>query len=835
MRLDPEARAEARRYPRPIPSRALVRKLLRDRGVPLTLRDMAEALELDARERRGLEARLRAMVRDGELIRNRRGGFCLVDELDLVTGVVRGHPDGYGFVIPESGGDGDVYLPPRAMRELFDGDRVALRIVRRDRRGRAEGEVVEVLERRTETIVGRLFRDRGVTFVVPENRRIPHRIVVAPGADGGARQGQVVVVRLVEPPSRHGEPIGEVIQVLGEPDAPGMEIEIAIRNHGLPCEWPDEVRAEVRKLGRSLSRAALRDRDDLRELPLVTIDGEDARDFDDAVFCAPTPSGWRLTVAIADVAHYVEPGSALDREALRRGTSVYFTRRVLPMLPEELSNGLCSLRPEEDRLAVVCELLVSRDGSLGRARFREAVIRSRARLTYTEVAALLYRGDAALRRGRASLLPHLEELDRLYRALRRARRRRGAIDFDLPEAYIELGEDRRIESIGTYERNDAHRIIEECMIAVNVAAARMLGRRRLPTLYRVHDAPPPDKLEELADFLESLGIPFPRARSVRPLHFARVLDRVKRSPHRTLVETVMLRSMARACYDPDNRGHFGLALPEYVHFTSPIRRYPDLLVHRGIKHLLRGGRPRAFAYDRAEMERLGAHCSMTERRADDATREAIDWIKCEFMRDKVGEAFEGSIVGVTHFGLFVQLRDFFVEGLVRIASLPNDYYEFDARRHRLVGRRSGRVYQLASPLRVRVAQVDMEQRRIEFVPVEPPTEAPERPRRGRRPAPAGGAGGASRRKKGRTGGRRRRAAAASRGRRPELHRTGAGNGRSPTRRRAGRRAAADPGSGPPPTRGRVEAADRGGHVPRRRSPTGTRGAPASRARGSPEA
>ena len=754
MRLDPDARAEARRYPRPVPSRALIRRLLRERGVPLTLREIAESLDLDSRERRGLEARLAAMVRDGELIRNRRGGYCLVDELDLVTGVVRGHPDGFGFVIPENGGDGDVYLPPRAMRELFDGDRVAVRVVRRDRRGRAEGELVEVLERRTDALVGRLFRDRGVAFVVPENRRIPHRIVVAPGATGGARQGQVVVIRLLEPPTRHAEAIGEVVQVLGEPDAPGMEIEIAIRNHGLPCEWPEEVLAEARKLGSHVPRSALRGRDDLRDLPLVTIDGEDARDFDDAVFCAPTPSGWRLTVAIADVAHYVEPGSALDGEALRRGTSVYFTRRVLPMLPEVLSNGLCSLRPDEDRLAVVCELLVSRDGSLGRARFREAVIRSRARLTYTEVAAMLYGGDRALRRKHEALLPHLEELDRLYRALRSARRRRGAIDFDLPEAYIELGEDRRIEAIGTYERNDAHRIIEECMIAANVAAARLLGRRRLPTLYRVHDPPPPDKLDEVAEFLESLGIPFPRTRSVTPRHFARVLDRVKESPHRTLVETVLLRSMARACYDPDNRGHFGLALPEYAHFTSPIRRYPDLLVHRGIKYLLRGRRG-SFPYRREDMERLGTHCSMTERRADDATREAIDWLKCEFMRDKIGEEFEGTIVGVTHFGLFVQLRQYFVEGLVRIASLPNDYYEFDSRRHRLVGRRSGRVYQLASPLRVRVAQVDMEQRRIEFLPVEAPAEDARRSgsgRRARRPS------GTTRRKAGKKTGRQGRKA-----------------------------------------------------------------------------
>lgn len=717
-RHDPEAKAEARKYPHPVPSRGYIRQVLEDEGVPVSLEDMVEEFQLDRAERRGLVIRLKAMVRDGQLISNRRETYCLVDRLALVTGVVTAHRDGFGFVAPDREDAEDVYLSSRYMRELMHGDRVAVRSSGKDRRGRPEGSLVEVLERNTSSVVGKYIQERGVGFVLPENPRILHRILVPPDGVGRAKPGQVVLVELTAQPTRQTQPIGRVVKVLGTPNAPGLEIDIAIHAHGLPTDWPKAVEKEASRFGEQVPARAKRGREDLRDLPLVTIDGSDARDFDDAVYSEPTSSGWRLYVAIADVAHYVERNSALDNEGRNRGTSVYFTRRVLPMLPEVLSNGLCSLNEKVDRLCMVCEMRVSRDGQISRARFFEGVMRSHARLTYEEVSSMLFDADARLRRKHASLLPHLEDLDAVFRALLTARRKRGAIDFELPEAYVELGEDRRIESISSYERNDAHRMIEECMIAANVSAARFLGRNKLPTLYRVHDKPSPERLEELKTFLATLGVPFPKVRDAQPKHYAQVLKRIRGEAYDSLVETVLLRSMPRAAYQPDNLGHFGLALDHYAHFTSPIRRYPDLLVHRAIKHQLTGKAPKAFAYSPKDMTQLGQHCSMTEKRADEATRDAIAWLKCEFMMDKIGEEFDGVITGVTNFGLFVQLGDVFIEGLVHVTSLENDYYEFDASRHRLVGTRHKKVYQLSGPLRVRVADVDMEQRRIDFAPVE---------------------------------------------------------------------------------------------------------------------
>ena len=730
---DPGAKAEARKYAHPVPSRTYIRQYLEDQGVPVPFDDLVKAFGLDRRERSALAVRLKAMVRDGQVIPNRRDGYCLIDRLAVVTGVVSAHRDGFGFVVPDQDGADDVYLSSRHMQELMHGDRVAVRIRGRDRRGRPEGSLVEVLERNTSSVVGKYRQERGVGFVVPENPRITHRILVPADAAATARKGQVVLAEITAQPTRQTQPIGRIVKVLGKANAPGIEIEIAIHAHGLPTDWPREVEKAVQRVGEEVPANAKQGREDLRQLPLVTIDGSDARDFDDAVFCDPVPSGWRLTVAIADVAHYVDRGSALDEEARNRGTSVYFTRRVLPMLPEVLSNGLCSLKQSVDRLCMVCEMRVGRDGKVSRARFFEGVMRSQARLTYEEVAAMLFHGDAKLRRKHAQLLPHLENLNGVFRALLGQRRRRGAIDFELPEAYVELGEDRRIESISSYERNDAHRMIEECMIAANVSAARFLARHKLPTLYRVHDKPSPEKFKELKDFLGTFGVPFPAGKDIQPRHFARVLERIRGKSYDTLVETVLLRSMSRAAYQPDNLGHFGLALAQYAHFTSPIRRYPDLLVHRAIKHALSGKKPGSFAYASKDMDRLGKHCSMTEKRADDATRDAISWLKCEFMLDKVGDEFDGVITRVANFGVFVQLQDVFVEGLVHVTSLENDYYEFDAPTHRLVGARSKKVYQLAAPLRVRVASVDMEQRRIDFEPVELKARSRAKRARGKEP------------------------------------------------------------------------------------------------------
>ncbi len=718
---DPEANAEAKKHKNPVPSRTYLLEFLEERGVPVPLDDLVEALELNPRERTALSRRLGAMVRDGQVLPNRRAEYCLVDRIALVTGVVSAHRDGFGFVVPDQGGAEDVFLSPRYMRELMHGDRVAVRVSGQDRRGRPEGSLVEVLARNTTTVVGRYVRERRVGFVVPEDPRITHKIAVPADAAGKARRGQVVLVEITSQPTRKNQPIGRIVKVLGKPNAPGMEIDIAVNVHGLPTEWPPAVEKETRRLGDEVPARAARGREDLRDLPLVTIDGADARDFDDAVFCEPNDSGWNLIVAIADVAHYVERGSALDREAEDRGTSVYFTRRVIPMLPESLSNGLCSLKEKVDRLCMVCEMQVSKDGTVSRSDFYEGIMRSHARLTYDEVAAMLFEGDRRLRRKHADLVPDLEELNAVFGALLEQRRKRGAIDFELPEAYVELGEDRRIESISTYERNDAHKIIEECMIAANVEAARFLARKKLPTLYRVHDQPTAEKLTDLKAFLATLSVPYPRTRNIEPRHFGRILEHVRGKSYDSLVETVLLRSMSRAVYSPENLGHFGLALEEYAHFTSPIRRYPDLLVHRAIKHALSGEKLARFAYTQKDMERLGEHCSMTGKRADQATRDAVEWLKCDFMLDKIGDEFDGVITGVTNFGVFVQLEDVFVEGLVHVTALENDYYEFDASRHRLVGSRSKQIYQLASPLRVRVVKVDMEQRRIDFEPVAPKT------------------------------------------------------------------------------------------------------------------
>ena len=737
-REDPHYEREKAKYGHPLPSREYIIECLKAAGVPMHLSEIAERMGItDEQELDGLARRLRAMERQGQLVRNRREGYALVDKLDLVRGTVIGHPDGFGFLVPEENhGDGDLYLPPREMRRLFHGDRVLARVTGVDRRGRREGAVVEVLERNTHHVVGRFFSERGVNFVVPDNKRITHQIHIPPGECGGARPGQIVTAEIIEQPTYWKPPMGRITEVLGDHMAPGMEIDIAIRAHDLPAVWPAAVEEEIEGLVEEVAEEDKAGREDLRHLPLVTIDGADSRDFDDAVYCKRTPKGWRLYVAIADVSHYVQPGTALDIEAENRGNSVYFPERVIPMLPEILSNGLCSLNPHVDRLCMVCEMLIDREGNIQRSRFMEGVMRSHARLTYDEVAAMLLDKDPAVREQYRELVPHLEELHRLYKVLRRARERRGAIDFETEETKIVFGEDRKIDRIVPVERNDAHKLIEECMIAANVATARFLEKQKIPTLYRVHEGPQAEKLEDLRTFLRELGLSLGGGERPEAHHFAALLRQIQDRPDAHLIQTVMLRSLTQAVYSPENLGHFGLALPAYLHFTSPIRRYPDLLVHRGIRHVLRNRKRRKkepFLYSEAEMERLGAHCSMTERRADEATRDAVEWLKCEYMMDKVGETFPGIISGVTSFGLFIQLREIYVEGLLHVTALSNDYYHFDAASHRLVGERTGVSYQLGDPIEVQVARVDLDERKIDFVL--PPGEGSGKPgSRGRRAA-----------------------------------------------------------------------------------------------------
>ena len=718
VRKDPQRAREARRYSHPIASRAYVLQTLEARGRPVSASALSAALGIEsARDIVALTKRLRAMERDGQIIRNRRGDYGLLRKMDLIRGRIIAHRDGFGFLVPDEGGE-DLFLSPREMRALMHGDRAVVRVTEIDRQGRRQGALVEVLERNTHRVVGRYRRDSGVGFVTPDNRRLHQDIMIPDSATGQAGHGQVVVAEIVEQPTKRSQPIGHIVEVMGDHMAPGMEIDVAIRAHELPFQWPDAVIAEAQALPSSVTAAASRGRTDLRDKALVTIDGADARDFDDAVFCTRTPSGWKLTVAIADVAAYVKPGTPLESEARLRGTSVYFPQRVLPMLPEKLSNGLCSLRPDEDRLCLACELQVGRDGQIKRSRFFEAVIRSAARLTYDEVAAAVVERDANARRTLSDIIDHLDDLYALYAALKRARERRGAIDLDTREARIVFGADKKIESIGSQTRNDAHRLIEECMIAANVAAARFLERHRIPALYRVHDRPAPDRVVDLREFLSEVGLKLAGGARPEARHFAALLKRTAGRGDGELIQSVLLRSLAQAAYSPRNIGHFGLGLDSYAHFTSPIRRYPDLLVHRAIKHVINKRSSDRFDYDTEAMVSLGAHATMAERRADEATRDAVSWLKCEFMLDHVGECFDGSIMGVTSFGLFVTLDNIHVEGLIHVSALGSDYFHFDPVGHRLTGEHSGTIYRLADRVRVRVQRVNLDERKIDLELVE---------------------------------------------------------------------------------------------------------------------
>jgi len=715
---DPFAEREAQRYANPVASREYIMQLLEQSGVPLTREQISKALHLRGDDQlEALRRRLRAMERDGQLIYNRRGGYGLAHKMDLVRGRVVGHPDGFGFLIPEDGGE-DLFLPTHEMRAVFHGDRIVARVAGMDRRGRREGAVVEVLQRGNEQVVGRLFVEAGIGFVVPDNKRINQDIVVPADQQYGAKHGQIVSVQLIEQPAKHRQAIGRVVEILGDHMAPGMEIDIAVRAFGLPQQWSALVEAEIEGLTPVVPEQAKQGREDLRELPLVTIDGEDARDFDDAVFCEPHGKGWRLIVAIADVSSYVSPGTALDAEARERGNSVYFPDNVIAMLPEVLSNGLCSLNPEVDRLCMACELLIKPSGRVAEYRFFQGVMRSHARLTYTKVAAMLQDGDEALRQQYAALVPHLEQLYALFSVLHAERNKRGAIDFDTTETRVVFGENRKIERIVPVVRNDAHRLIEECMLAANVAAADFLLKRRMPGLFRVHEGPAAQKLTDLRAFLGELGLQLSGGDEPEAKHYAKLLDSVRGRPDAHLIQTVMLRSLAQAMYSPKNLGHFGLAYDAYAHFTSPIRRYPDLVVHRAIRHAIAGGKGREFMYSEEQLHNLGEHCSMTERRADEATRDAMDWLKCEYMLDKVGEEFDGIVTSVTSFGLFIELNDIYVEGLVHVTALSNDYYHHDPVHHRLVGERTGRVYRLADGVRVKVARVDLDERKIDFALVD---------------------------------------------------------------------------------------------------------------------
>ncbi|WP_045224835.1 ribonuclease R [Methyloterricola oryzae] len=735
---DPYAQREAEKYERPIPSRELILEQIKEKAVPLCLEELADLLGVDdEQDIESLRRRLNAMERDGQLLRNRRERYCYVNHKDLIAGRVLGHPDGFGFLRPDDGSE-DLFISPKEMRVLMHEDRALASVRGVDRRGRREAAIIEVLEHNTWHLVGRLYSERGIYSVVPDSKHIVHEFIVAPEDLSGAREGQIVVVEIIAQPTRHRQPTGRIIEVLGDHMAPGLEIEVAIRSHDLPNVWPEEVEKEISGLGREVPEEAKAGRIDLRKLPLVTIDGEDARDFDDAVYCEPTPKGWKLYVAIADVSHYVRPSTALDREAQRRGTSVYFPERVIPMLPEVLSNGLCSINPEEDRLCMVCEMLLNSAGKITRSKFYPAVMRSHARLTYNEVAKILVDKDKAARKKRSALLPHLEELYKVYQLLHEAREERGAMDFDTQESKIVFGEDRKIENIVPVSRNDAHRLIEECMLAANTCAARFLAKSKVPHLLRIHDGPSLEKLTDLRSFLGEVGLSLAGGDKPEPKHYFQLLEKIAGRPDEHLIQTVLLRSLSQAVYSPEKKGHFGLALESYTHFTSPIRRYPDLLVHRGIKYALEGRAPEAFGYSGSDMVLFGEHCSAAERRADEATRDVVSWLKCEYMQSKLGEEFDGVISAVTSFGFFVELTDIFVEGLVHISNLDKDYFHYDPIGHRLVGERSGVTYRLGDKVRVLVARVDLDERKMDFELLKAVPKAKEGTARKRRRRPRKG-------------------------------------------------------------------------------------------------
>jgi ribonuclease R len=717
---DPHADREAQRYERPIPSREAILALLEERGELLTEARIAEALKIDDEtDLDALRKRLAAMVRDGQLLLGRRGGYAPTQKLDLIAGRVLANTEGYGFLRPDEGGD-DLYLSPQQMRAVMHGDRVLASVVGIDRRGRKQGAIAEVLERRSPRLVGRVVVENGVILVAPDDRRLNQDIMIKPGQDQGASSGQIVVVEITDPPTANRGPMGEIRAVLGERLQPSLVVEMAIASHDLPNEWPPEVLRDAEQVESVVTAAEREGRTDIRMLPLVTIDGADARDFDDAVYAEPKRGGgWRLIVAIADVSHYVQVGNALDREAYERSTSTYFPGFVVPMLPETLSNGICSLMPKVERMCMVCDMLVDAEGNVTKSKFYDAVMLSHARLTYDKVWQAVGLKEADARHEVADVLPQLENLHALYKAMAQQRKRRGAIDFETLEVKFRLDQTGSVESMGATERNDAHKLIEECMIAANVQAALFLEKKKIPALFRAHEPPPAEKYEDLQQFLREFKLRMPPVEDVTPADFSEILRMVHDRPERELIQNVLLRSQSMAAYQPDNRGHFGLALQAYAHFTSPIRRYPDLLVHRAIRYALTNGKPADYTYSPAEMSAMAIHCSQRERRAEEAERDVDERFKCAWMEKHIGSEFEGVVTGVTSFGLFVELDESKVSGLVHISQLANDYYHFDATRKLLKGERTGTQFRLGDHVRIQVLRASLEDRKIDFRLVAP--------------------------------------------------------------------------------------------------------------------
>ena len=740
---DPFAKREAKRYENPIPSREFILEALSASKKGLSFSALCKALGLTADEdQQALGFRLKAMCRDFQITQTRQG-YKPFDESQVVEGTLSAHQDGYGFLMPDDKKRPDVYLSNREMRKGFHGDKARVAVTHTSKNGKLEGQIIAVTKHNTQQVVGRVDHSKSLPRLIAENPKILMQVVIKNHDQFSYKPDDVVVVEITDQPTLFNAPKGIIKEILGKQTDPGMEITIATRNFDIPYEWPEGVVAQIAKLKSSPTTRDKNARIDSRHLPFVTIDGEDARDFDDAVYCERKKSGgWRLFVAIADVAHYVKLNTALDTEANKRGTSVYFPKQVIPMLPEKISNGLCSLMPEVDRLCMICEMTISANGRLSGYQFYESVMHSHARLTYTDVGSMLDAKDKQherLRKKYAHVVSHVDELYRLYHALKQQREARGAIDFETVETRMLFNSERKIESIVPIERNDAHKLIEECMLCANVATARFLAKHNLPALFRVHDGPTEKKLSALKDYLGELGLSLSGKNKPDTSDYQQLVQKIKSREDAPLIQTMLLRSMSQAKYEPDNRGHFGLAYPAYTHFTSPIRRYPDLLVHRAIKSVIRSEKPskhvkrsdklgplttkRIYPYDEEAMLALGEHCSMTERRADDATLDVENWLKCHFLTSHTGAVFQGTITAVTGFGFFVELNDIYIEGLVHISQLENDYFNADLKKQRLVGEHSRKVYALGDSLDVIVSKIELDERRIHLIP------APKAPRK----------------------------------------------------------------------------------------------------------
>ncbi|BCE01731.1 ribonuclease R [Marinicellulosiphila megalodicopiae] len=745
---DQHAKREESKYDKPVASREHLTEVLEFVGKPLTHPQMCEELGItDADAIEGVRRRLIAMCRDGQLMSNRNDAYGLINKLDLVKGRIQGHPNGFGFLICEDDHE-DVFISERQMRCVFDGDDVLLRKMGLNFKGKPEGKIIEIIKRNTQSLVGRFSDKSGSFFVTPENKRISIDVSIDAAHTMGAKEGDVVKIEITDQPQYRRPPVGQVVEVLGETFAPGLEMDIALQNHNIPHEFPEAVLKQADLLADTLNDEDLVGRVDLRGKPFITIDGEDARDFDDAVFAqAKKGGGFHLYVAIADVSHYVPVGTALDEHAHVRSTSVYFPERVIPMLPEKLSNGLCSLNPQVDRLTMVCQMETDADGQLLDYHFYQAVIHSHERLTYTQVGGYLENQTKITEQ--KSVTKSIKALYSLYNLLTVQRKARGAIEFESVESRIIFNEDRKIDKIVPVIRNDAHKLIEECMLMANECAAKFLIDLEIPGLFRVHKGPNETKLEKLRGFLGEQGIDLKGGNKPTSKDFLAVIEQIRDREDFEVLQTVLLRSMSQAVYDPENDGHFGLGYEAYTHFTSPIRRYPDLLMHRALKSVI-GSKKRTnrvrrvqktpkidindiYPYDFEKLVHLGEHCSMCERRADEASWDVLAWLKCEYMQDKVGLTYTGIVSTVTSFGIFVQLDEIHVDGLVHVSSLASDYYHFDEAKHRLIGEHTKAVFSMGSEIEIRVKGVDLDTRKIDFELAQEQPARPKKPKKKKKP------------------------------------------------------------------------------------------------------